>query len=140
MPIYLPQDAAHAERFRASGLTRYSYEEILAAAAEVQQAEAAFTALLCGPINTLLQPYETTPDGHSLIVRVYPAHLGPLADLAYEGQQKISIPTNGRADYWPVRQWQQQAKTYRAWIKRLERAIEKAQESATLDQSGERQP
>lgn len=112
-----------------AGMTKYSYEEIMATLADFECVQRQSSELFT-KANQLLGPNIATATS---VVAMLQAG-GPLADL-YEKMSSELFPTLGFGKGWqevyPVATWKRQTEKAQRAVARLERAYVKAQNSTT---------
>jgi hypothetical protein len=118
MALYIPTRDQHA-RYLASGLTRYSYDEITVAAAEVEAAERDLDAAATEATEVVYAraPYGTGWVGWELSL---PAHLQDILTLASDCEYASK---GSGSEAWPVATWLGIARRNRARAARIRKQI-----------------
>ncbi|MDF2434894.1 MAG: hypothetical protein JWP44_4525 [Mucilaginibacter sp.] len=123
MAISLPTAELHA-RYLEMSLTRYSLDEIAAAAAEFNALELEYTELVDAVQALLDAKYDTTFTGWQCQLNAADRRLYELLDSALIPVAEWGRMRSGRSrEKWPLSVWRRESAAYRRLIKRIKASI-----------------
>lgn len=121
MSVEVPEQAAHG-RFLKAGLTRYSYEDIVAAIQEFELQAQEYDGLAVRAFEIVGEH-----DAYLGSIGYAPGHIRALYHQMHSGFIP-SIQLGDSNEHWPVKTWQKATASYRALNRKVRKAIAEAED------------